>query len=87
MTTIIYTILIIGLLIAGLNIIPDTSSYPLPTEITTAIFYFVGLLKSWNWLLPITTLLQCLGIILGYELLIWAWFKVLSPLIKFLHKP
>jgi len=85
MTTIIYIMLTLGLAIAGLNIIPSISTYPLPYEMTSAIQYFIQILKNWNWLFAIDTLFQAVILILGYELLIWSWFHILVPTIKFIR--
>jgi len=71
----------ITLIIGGLNLLPlaDTT---LNSNISDSIMYFVKILKGWNWLFAIDTLLICFGIIIAYELLIWAWFHILAPLIK-----
>ena len=85
MTTIIYIILCLGLIIGGLNIIPPISNYPLPIEMTNAVTYFIAILKSWNWLFAIDTLFQCVILIISYEILIWGWFHILAPLIKLIR--
>lgn len=84
MTTAIFLIACISLIITGLNLLPVANTV-LNSNIETSIFYFVKILKGWNWLFAIDTLLTCFGIIITYELLIWSWFKIISPLIKLIR--
>jgi len=84
MTTTLYIILLIAFILSALNLMPtaDVSSL---TTINDAIFYFVKILKGWNWLFAIDSLLIAFGIIITYELAIWSWFNIMSPLIKVLR--
>ena len=85
MTIVIYILLILGVFLTGLNLLPDYSTAPLPTEILSSINYFIAILKNWNWLFAIDTLFQIVILMFTYEIIIWSWFKILSPVIKFLR--
>jgi len=85
MTTAIFLFLAIGLIVAGLNFLPDTTGNDLPIEMSNAVVYFVQIMKGWNWLFAIDTLFTCVGIVLIYEIIIWTWFHILKPLIKLLR--
>jgi len=83
MTTAIFLILFFGFFIAVLNWLPiaDTQS----SVFLTAISYFIGIMKGWNWFFPITELFWCLALVIGYEILIWSWFHVLAPVTRIIR--
>jgi len=79
MTFAIWFVLILGLLVGVLNILPTAGLLPL--AISSGITTVVGLMKAWNFLLPITELLVCAGIVTVYYLTIWG----VHALIKIYH--
>jgi len=85
MTTAIWLVLSLGLIITGINFLPNATGADLPQGMTVAISYFIKILKGWNWLFAIDTLLLAVGIVLAYEIIIWTWFHILVPLIKLLR--
>lgn len=52
--------------VAGINLLPSASQYPVPVEISQAIATIWGYLNAWNQILPIDTLFTVLywGIII-----------------------
>jgi len=83
MTTAIFLLLFFGFFIAVLNALPaaDVAN----SELLNSIYYFVGIMKAWNWLFPISELFICVGIVIAYEILIWTWFHVLVPVTKLIR--
>jgi len=77
MTTAIFLILFFGFFVAILNYLPLAD--PANSELLNAVYYFVGIMKAWNWLFPISELFTCVGIVIGYQILVWTWFHVLVP--------
>lgn len=66
--TILYSFLnfIVGVLPAG----------HLPTAITTAFAYFMGLLNSFSFFIPVDTLLQAAGVVLVFDGAMIVWYFV-----------
>lgn len=69
MTFGIFIILALGLLVGIINILPVAG--PLSTGISSGIILIIGMMKAWNFLLPISELLICVGIVLVYEVTVW----------------
>jgi len=45
----------------------------LPTGITTAVSYFVGLANSFSYVIPVQTLFQAFVVVVGVDIAILAW--------------
>jgi len=71
MTFAIFIILFFGLFIAVLNALPLAGA--LSPSISSSIILIVGYMKAWNFLFPITELLQCVLLVVAFELAIWVW--------------
>jgi len=83
MTTAIFLILFFAFFVAVLNWLPLADSAD--SFFLTSFTYFFGIMKSWNWLFPITELFYCVGILIAYEILVWGWFKVLAPVTRIIR--
>jgi len=60
-----------ALIWAFLSLLPeDTGTY---TEIGNAFSYFVGQANAWSYIVPVSTMMQVTGIIVGIEIAIMAW--------------
>jgi len=71
MTTAIFLILFFAFLVAVLNFLPLAGT-TVPAFLT-AIATFVVYMKAWNFLFPISELLFCVGIVVGFEIIVWTW--------------
>lgn len=80
MTFAIYIVLIMGMVIGGLNVLPDASS--LGTNFTNSIQIIIGYSKAFNFLLPVNETLICVGLVLVYEFIFWSWHWTIK-IIKF----
>jgi len=76
MTFAVFIVLILGFLIAILNYLPTAGV--LPINIANAIYVMVGYLKAWNWLLPVSELLTAIKVVIGYEVIVWAWHTLVK---------
>jgi len=70
MTFAIWFVLILGLLVGILNILPTAGL--LPTGIVAGIATVAGFMKAWDFLFPITEIILCVKIIIGYYFVTWA---------------
>ena len=43
------------------------------TNFTSAINYVVGVLNTFNYLLPISTLFTVLGLVVAFDIALWFW--------------
>jgi len=80
MTTAIFLILFFALFVAVLNFTPLAGATT-PAFITS-ISTFIGYTKAWNFLFPITELLICVGIVVGFEIIVWTWHVLVFILKK-----
>jgi len=71
MTFAIYIILFIGLFLGVLNILPVAGV--LNPAFASSVIVIIGYMKAWNFLLPISDLFICVGIVISFELVVWAW--------------
>jgi len=71
MTFAIYIVLFLSFFIAVLNFLPLAGT--LPVAISSSITLVVGYMKAWNFLLPISDIFICVGILTTYYLLVWFW--------------
>lgn len=71
MTFAIYIVLFLGFLVAGLNLLPTAGL--LTSGIGDAFNLIIGYMKAWNFILPISELLACVLIAIGFELFVWGW--------------
>jgi len=71
MTTAIFLILFFALFVAVLNFLPVASATT-PAFITS-IGTLVGYMKAWDFLFPISELFICVGIVVGFEVIVWSW--------------
>jgi len=79
MTFAIFIVLVFGLFIAGLNILPTGGASV--EAFTDGFSLIVGTMKAWDFLLPISEMFICLGIVVTYEVLVWgvhATFRVIN---------
>jgi len=53
-----------------LNILPQGT---LPTGIATGINYFVGIINSFSYVVPVATLFEAFAVIVGFDVAILAW--------------
>lgn len=82
MTFAIFFILILGVLLAFLNIIPTADS--LGFSFQPAVETIVGYMKAWDWIFPIHELFVFLTIYVGLEITLWT-LRTLRDIIKFLR--
>jgi len=82
MTFAIFIVLILGLFIAGLNVLPTAASLGFSFE--PAVETLIGYMNAWNWMFPVHELLICVGIVIAYEVAVWVW-HVLWRVIKFIR--
>jgi len=80
MTTAIFLILFFVFFVAVLNALPLAGATT-PAFIT-AIGTFVGYMKAWNFLFPISELFICVGIVVTFEISVWGWHVMLWVLKK-----
>lgn len=80
MTFALYIVLVIGLLIGGLNILPNASD--LPPTIIASISTVIGYVKAFNFILPVGETILAVTIILIYEFFMWGWHATVG-IIKF----
>jgi hypothetical protein len=59
--------------VVGINLLPTTSQYPLPVDISNSLVMVLGYTFAWNSIFPIDTLLTCATIGIGMELAIFTW--------------
>jgi len=71
MTTAIFLILFFALFVAVLNWLPVATATN--SAFLTSIATMVGYVKSWDFLFPITELFICVGIVVGFEVIVWGW--------------
>jgi len=45
----------------------------LPTAISTAVSYFVGIANAYSYIIPVDTLLQAVGVILVFDTAMLLW--------------
>jgi len=83
MTFAIFIVLALGLFVGLLNFLPVAQS--LPSEFASSIIYVIGTMKAWDFLLPITELFVCVGIVVTYEVAIWTYLHVAIPVVKFVR--
>jgi len=81
MTQTIFTLAIIALLLVGINLLPNISSYP---TITDGITTIAGYMKAWNFIFPIDVLFICVVIVTITEFGIWT-FKGTRWVLHFLR--
>ena len=83
--TLLYSALTIGITIAalvfGVSLLPDASSYPLPTDITNAITTIFGYVNAWSYLIDINDLMRVIGVIMVVELGVWL-FNIFTWLMR-----
>jgi len=82
MTFAIFIGLVLALFIAFLNVLPVATT--LNPVFISSIVTMVGYLKAWNFFLPITELLYCVGIVAVYEFTWWT-IRNLTKFIKFIR--
>jgi len=78
----VFIVLILGVMVAFLNLLSD-ASFPNPTidAITSSIHLVVGYMKSWNFIFAIDSLFLALGVVLTFEFItfviqkIWTFLK------------
>jgi len=56
---------------AFLAIIPNGGS--IPTEWSSSVFLMWGYVNQFSFILPINTIVTCLGIVMTYHLTMWGW--------------
>jgi len=61
-------------LFAMVALLPASDGFP--ASFTTALQYFVNIMRQFDWLVPTTTLFQVLGLILAFEAAILAYKAV-----------
>jgi len=67
-----FLLTLFSLFLSGLiNLLP---SGHLPTAITTAAAYFMALLNSFSFIVPVDTLLQAAGVILVFDGALVVWY-------------
>jgi len=74
MTFAIFIVLVLGLFIAVLNALPVATAFS--PAFSSSVLIIIGYMKAWNFLLPITELFVCVGIVLAFELAIWFWHAI-----------
>jgi len=72
----IYAIAIFSAVIGGVALLPDTTEYPLPTAITTAITLIYGYGVAWDEIFPISTLIYIATLVASIELIVLLWKTV-----------
>lgn len=72
----VYIVLFLGLLIAGLNALPDASSLSLP--FVSSLSSIIQYMMTWNFLLPISELFSALLLVVAYEVFVWGWHVFLQ---------
>lgn len=80
MTTAIFLLLFFGLFIAVLNFLP-TAGATTPAFVS-AIITFVGYMKAWDFLFPVTEIFVCVGIVVSFEIVVWTWHVLVFVLKK-----
>jgi len=80
MTTAIFLVLFMALLVGALNWLPIAT--PTDSLLLSGWTYLIGNMKAWNWLLPITEVFYAVGIVIAYEILVWSWFHVIVPVVR-----
>lgn len=76
MTFAIYIFLSLGLLTAILNVLPVAG--PSLAAFFESMVLVFGYMKAWNFLLPISEMFICLGVVIAYEVGVWGVHALLA---------
>lgn len=74
--SVLYIVGIFGLVIGAFALMPDASSYPVPPAFTDGLSTIVGYMKSLDFLLPFSTLVDVLQIAIAFHLAIFLWRRM-----------
>lgn len=74
MTFAIFIVLFLGLLVTGLNFLPDATA--LNDSFASSLHLIVGTMKAWNFMFAISDLFVCLTIVLTFEAIVWGWHAI-----------
>jgi len=78
----IFIVLVLGLFVAILNFLPVAST--LPFAFQSSFTLVLGYLHAWNFLLPVDETLTAFGIVIAYEITVWA-MHVLFRTVRFIR--
>jgi len=69
----IYIVLFFAFVIGGFAILPDATDHPVPSGFVDGITYLYSIFASFDFILPVRTILDLFLLTISFDIAVWAW--------------
>lgn len=69
----VYIVLFLAFVVGGFAILPDAADHPVPSGVRDGITYLYSVYASFDFILPIRTILDLFLLTIAFDIAVWAW--------------